>query len=237
MIALNSVSKTYMLKKQTLVQAVNNVSLTVKRGEFVVVTGRSGSGKTTLLNLVAGLARPTAGQVLVDNTDLWSLSDAEQSLLRNRMMGFVFQFSSLLPSLTALENVMLPTMLRRGAGTQNFSTRARNLLDQVGLSDKLSAYPRQLSAGQQQRVVVARALINQPQLLLADEPTSNLDEQTEREIMAVIQELHAVTGITVLLVTHAGQLAPRGTRAVHMAGGTIVRDESLGQSVSADTTT
>lgn len=235
MIALNSVSKTYMLKKQTVVPAVSDVSLTVQRGEFVVVTGRSGSGKTTLLNLVAGLARPTTGRVLVDNMDLWSLPDAEQSLLRNRMMGFIFQFSSLLPSLTVLENVLLPTILSRGSATQKASTRARSLLDQVGLSDKLFAHPRQLSAGQQQRVVIARALINQPQLLLADEPTSNLDEQTEREIMAVIQELHALTGITVLLVTHAGQLAPRGTRAVHMAGGTIVRDESLSEFVSVHT--
>jgi putative ABC transport system ATP-binding protein/lipoprotein-releasing system ATP-binding protein len=237
MIALNSVSKTYMLKKKTVVPAVDDVSLNVKRGEFVVVTGRSGSGKTTLLNLVAGLARPTAGQVLIDHVNLWSLSDAEQSLLRNRTMGFVFQFSSLLPSLTVLENVMLPTMLRHEAASQTAGPRARNLLDQVGLSDKLSAYPRELSAGQQQRVVIARALINQPSLLLADEPTSNLDEQTEREIMAVIEELHAVTGITVLLVTHAGQLAPRGTRALHMAGGRIVRDESLAEPFAADTTT
>lgn len=233
MITLNKVSKIYTLKN-TRLPAVHEISLDVKRGEFVVMTGRSGSGKTTLLNLVAGLARPTTGEVIIDDVDLWSLSDAEQSRLRNRMMGFVFQFASLLPALTVLENVLMPTILGRGMNTQDTTLRARTLLDQVGLSDKLLAYPRQLSAGQQQRVVVARALINQPQLLLADEPTSNLDEQTEQEIMALFREIHMQTGITVLLVTHAGHLAPRGTRAVHMAGGTIVRDESLQEITSEE---
>lgn len=225
MIALNQVNKTYRPKNVPAVPAVCDVSLNVEKGEFVVITGRSGSGKTTLLNLVAGLARPTQGQVMIDGVDLWSLSDAEQSLLRNRMMGFVFQFTSLLSSLTVLENVTLPTILSGTPNKQETGMRARRLLDQVGLADKLSAYPRHLSAGQQQRVVLARALINQPQLLLADEPTSNLDEQTEHEIMALIQEIHKTSGITVLLVTHSGQLVPRGTRTVHMSAGSIVRDE------------
>jgi ABC-type lipoprotein export system ATPase subunit len=227
MIALNEVTKTYTLKKKTVVSAVRGVSLNVEPGEFVVITGRSGSGKTTLLNLIAGLARPTSGQVMIDNVDLWSLSDPEQSLLRNRKMGFVFQFPSLLPSLTTLENVVLPTMFGRGNGKRDACARAARLLDEVGLSDKLPAYPRHLSAGQQQRVVVARSLINQPQLLLADEPTSNLDEQTEREIIALFQEIHARGGITILLVTHAGQLVPHGTRAVQMADGAIVNDRSI----------
>jgi ABC-type lipoprotein export system ATPase subunit len=224
MIALNEVTKTYTLKKKTVVPAVCGVSLKVEPGEFVVITGRSGSGKTTLLNLVAGLARPTSGQVMIDNVDLWSLSDQEQSLLRNRKMGFVFQFPSLLSSLTTLENVALPAMFGRGNGNRDAYKRAARLLDEVGLSGKLSAYPRQLSAGQQQRVVVARSLINQPQLLLADEPTSNLDEQTEQEIIALFQEIHARDGITILLVTHAGQLVPHGTRALQMADGAIVND-------------
>lgn len=225
MIALNQVNKTYRPKNVPAVPAVCDVSLNVEKGEFVVITGRSGSGKTTLLNLVAGLARPTQGQVMIDGVDLWSLSDAEQSLLRNRMMGFVFQFTSLLSSLTVLENVTLPTILSGTPNKQETGMRARRLLDQVGLADKLSAYPRHLSAGQQQRVVLARALINQPQLLLADEPTSNLDEQTEHEIIALIQEIHRTSGITVLLVTHSGQLVPRGTRTLHMSAGSIVRDE------------
>ncbi len=221
MIALNQVAKTYTLKNQPAVPAVRGVSLNVEQGEFVVITGRSGSGKTTLLNLIAGLTRPTSGQVLIDNVHLWSLSDHEQSLLRNRKIGFVFQFPSLLPSLTALENVALPTMFGHREGKRDAYVRAAKLLDEVGLSDKFAAYPRHLSAGQQQRVVVARSLINQPELLLADEPTSNLDEQTEREIMDLLREIHVRRGITILMVTHTTQLVSYGTRAIEMAGGAI----------------
>ena len=221
MIALEQVAKTYTLKNRPAVPAVRGVSLNVDQGEFVVITGRSGSGKTTLLNLIAGLTRPTSGQVLIDNVHLWSLSDQEQSLLRNRKMGFVFQFPSLLPSLTALENVALPTLFGPREGKQDAQVRAAKLLDEVGLSDKLSAFPRHLSAGQQQRVVVARSLINQPELLLADEPTSNLDEQTEKEIMELLREIHLTRGITILMVTHTTQLVSYGTRAIEMAGGAI----------------
>jgi len=220
-ISLDQVAKTYTLKNRPAVPAVRGVSLNVEPGEFVVITGRSGSGKTTLLNLIAGLARPTSGQVLIDNVRLWDLSDQEQSLLRNRKIGFVFQFPSLLPSLTALENVALPTMFGHREGKQDANVRAAKLLDEVGLSDKLSAYPRHLSAGQQQRVVVARSLINQPELLLADEPTSNLDEQTEREIMDLLREIHVRRGITILMVTHTTQLVSYGTHAIEMAGGAI----------------
>ena len=226
MIALNHVSKTFMMKGKTLVRAVQEVNLNVTQGEFIVITGRSGSGKTTLLNLVAGLVRPTSGQVLIDNMDIWSLSDIEQSRLRNRKMGFVFQFPSLLPSLTILENVLLPTMFGDGEEKREACTRAESLLSEVGLSDKLTAYPRQLSAGQQQRVVVARSLINKPKILLADEPTSNLDEQTEREIIDLLEGIHANNGITILLVTHAGQLVTCGSRAIHLAKGEILDDKS-----------
>ena len=221
MIELYQVAKTYALKNQPAVPAVRGVSLNVEQGEFVIITGRSGSGKTTLLNLIAGLTRPTSGQVLIDNVHLWSLSDHEQSLLRNRKIGFVFQFPSLLPSLTALENVALPTIFGHREGKRDAEVRAAKLLDEVGLSDKLSAYPRHLSAGQQQRVVVARSLINQPELLLADEPTSNLDEQTEKEIMDLLREIHAMRGVTILMVTHTTQLVSYGTRAIEMAGGAI----------------
>lgn len=222
MIVLRDVSKTYTVGKEMTISAVRGVSLGVARGEFVVITGRSGAGKTTLLNLVAGLARPTSGHVSLDGVDIWSLTDKQQALLRNQRMGFVFQFPSLLPSLTALENVMLSTMLGRKEGKQDAKARAARLLAEVGLSDKLNAYPRQLSAGQQQRVVVARSLINQPELLLADEPTSDLDEQTEHEIMTLFKDVHARTGVTILLVTHTTQLVPYGTRALAMAGGMIV---------------
>ena len=222
MIALRNVTKTYQVSKEVAVTAVRNVSLNVDKGEFVVITGRSGSGKTTVLNLAAGLVKPTSGEVCLGNVNLWSLADREQSLLRNRQIGFVFQFPSLLPSLTVLENVALPTIFGTNHRGQDPRKRAAELLDMVGLSDKLSAYPRQLSAGQQQRVVIARALIGPPEVLLADEPTSNLDEQTEHEIMDLFRDIHTKTGVTVVLVTHTSQLVSYGTRAIEMASGVIV---------------
>jgi len=227
MISLLEVTKVYSVDKTMSVPAVRGVNLSVARGEFVVITGRSGSGKTTLLNLVAGLTRPTSGRVVLDNVEAWLLPDKQQSVLRNQKIGFVFQFPSLMPSLTALENVMLPTLFRNGATKHDAHTRAVKLLEEVGLSDKLTAFPRQLSAGQQQRVVIARALINQPELLLADEPTSDLDEQTEAEIMSLFKDIHSRTGITLMLVTHTSELVPYGTRALHMASGQIVNNERV----------
>ncbi len=220
-IEIQNASKTYT-SKNTQVHAVQDVSMSIDRGEFVVITGRSGSGKTTLLNLVAGLATPTSGRILLDGAEVWQLPDREQSRLRNRRLGFVFQFPSLMPSLTSLENVMLPTMFGDPAAREGARDRAVQLLTDVGLSDKLNAYPRQLSGGQQQRVVIARSLMNQPDLLLADEPTSDLDELTEQEIMGIFRDIHQRTGITVLLVTHASELEVFGTRGVRMAGGQIV---------------
>ncbi|MFN2183441.1 MAG: ABC transporter ATP-binding protein [Anaerolineae bacterium] len=222
MISIQNVSKTYVVSKELKVPAVHNVSLEVGQGEFVVITGRSGSGKTTLLNLVAGLTRPTSGKVLLDGIEVWSLPDKEQSLLRNQRIGFVFQFASLLPTLTSLENVMLPPMFGESQDKEFVKERAAHLLEQVGLSDKLQSFPRQLSGGQQQRVVIARALMNEPELLLADEPTSDLDEMTEHEIMDLFRNIHAETGVTVLLVTHSAELGRYGTRSIQMAGGEIV---------------
>ncbi len=230
MINLDNVTKIYALAKENSVAAVRDVSLKVEAGEFVVITGRSGSGKTTLLNLAAGLTRPTSGQVWLEGVALWSLPDRQQSLLRNEKMGFVFQFPSLLPSLTTLENVALPTMFGSGFGSEpangDARRRAAELLQSVGLADKMAALPRQLSAGQQQRVVIARSLINEPDLLLADEPTSDLDEQTEREIMDLFQSIHSQTGVTVVMVTHTSQLVTYGTRSIQMAGGRIVSDSA-----------
>jgi ABC-type lipoprotein export system ATPase subunit len=220
MITLQEAKKTYTLGRDRSVEAVRGVSLEIQRGEFVIITGRSGSGKTTLLNLIAGMTRPTSGQVLLEGIDLWSLSDREQSQLRNRRLGFVFQFPSLLPALTAVENVVLPTMFGAQNGPDPYE-RATQLLGEVGLEEKLASYPRQLSAGQQQRVVVARALMNGPELLLADEPTSDLDEQTEQEIMELFRGIHARTGVTILLVTHSSQLVSYGTRALRMANGVM----------------
>jgi len=218
---MQNVSKTYTVNKELTVPAVRSVSLDVEKGEFVVITGRSGSGKTTLLNLVAGLTRPTSGKVFLEGVEVWTLPDQEQSLLRNQKFGFVFLFASLLPTLTAVENVMLPPMFGEKQDKNHVKERASFLLEQVGLSDKLHSYPRQLSGGQQQRVVIARALINEPQLLLADEPTSDLDEMTEHEIMDQFRNIHAETGVTVLLVTHSAELGRYGTRSIEMANGEI----------------
>ncbi len=224
MIELQNVAKTYQISQENLVNAVRGVTTTIDPGEFVVITGRSGSGKTTLLNLAAGLTKPTSGKVILDGVDLWGLSDSRQSALRGKSLGFIFQFPSLLPALTTLDNVRLPVTFRsaEGARDNDGTDRAAALLKSVGLSDKAKAYPRQLSAGQQQRVVIARALMNDPKVLLADEPTSNLDEQTEREIMELFREIHTERQLTVVMVTHTTQLISYGTRAIEMANGQII---------------
>jgi ABC-type lipoprotein export system ATPase subunit len=222
MIALEQVTKTYTLGKGSSVSAIHGVSLEIEQGEFVLIVGRSGSGKTTLLNLVAGLTQPTSGKVLIDGTDLWGLTDQQQSFLRSQRIGFVFQFPSLLPTLTVLENVILPTVFASKQEAGQTRDRAIELLQKVSLMDKLAAYPRQLSAGQQQRVVIARALMNRPLMLLADEPTSNLDEKTELEIMELFHDLHISMGITIVMVTHMRQLVSYGTRAIEMANGQVV---------------
>jgi ABC-type lipoprotein export system ATPase subunit len=228
MIKLEDVTKVYELGKGNTVTAVRGVNLEISSGEFAVIVGRSGSGKTTLLNLAAGLTRPTSGRVALDGVDLWNLNDQQQSHLRNRKIGFVFQFPSLLPTLTVHENVILPTIFGKNGHDKandyraDVCERAEVLLHRVGLSDKLTAYPRQLSAGQQQRVVIARSLINQPQWLLADEPTSNLDEKTEAEIVNLFRDLHASLGLTIVLVTHTRQLVSSGMRTIEMADGRIV---------------
>jgi len=226
MLELQNVSKIYAPSKDNPVSAVRDSSLTILPAEFIIITGRSGSGKTTLLNLAAGLTRPTSGRVLHDGQNLWELSDLQQSRLRNQKIGFIFQFPSLLPSLTALDNVALPTIFSNQASHSKDAVyeRAFGLLHTVGLEQKLKALPRQLSAGQQQRVVIARALMNNPHYLLADEPTSNLDEKTELEIMDLFQEIFQRTGISVVMVTHTSQLVRFGTRAIEMADGKISSD-------------
>ncbi len=223
MIVLNRTTKVYDLGKGSSVTAVAETSLEICRGEFVTIVGRSGSGKTTLLNLAGGLTRPTAGQVYLDGVDLWRLNDREQSALRNQKIGFVFQFPSLLPTLTVYENVLVPTIFASSRPPADARARVEAMLDSVGLLEKKGVYPRQLSAGQQQRVVVARALMNQPEVVLADEPTSNLDEKTEMEIMDLFHDLHARLGLTIVLVTHTTQLVSAGMRKIEMAAGQIVQ--------------
>jgi ABC-type lipoprotein export system ATPase subunit len=222
MIELENVTKVYDLGRGASVTAAREVSLEIAAGEFAVIVGRSGSGKTTVLNLAAGLTRPTSGRVTLDGVDIWKLTDQQQSHLRNQKIGFVFQFPSLLATLTVLENVILPTTFGVNGSKAEARARSRELLERVGLADKIDVYPRQLSAGQQQRVVIARALINRPEVLLADEPTSNLDEKTEAEIVSLFRDLHASLGVTVVLVTHTRQLVSAGMRAIEMAEGRVL---------------
>ena len=222
MITLCNIVKNYGMDGGAPVRAVAGVDLEIRDGDFLVITGRSGSGKTTLLNIVAGLTKASAGEVLYDGVDVWRLPDRQQSLFRNRNVGFVFQFPSLMPSLTSLENVLLPTtFFADDESAVDRTVRGLALLRRVGLEDKAAAYPRQLSAGQQQRVVIARALVNRPCVLFADEPTSDLDEQTELEIMSLFRQIHTEMGVTVILVTHSSELTAYGTRALHMTAGRL----------------
>jgi putative ABC transport system ATP-binding protein/lipoprotein-releasing system ATP-binding protein len=217
-VSLDNVSSKYILAEAP---SLKNLNVRFEEGKITAIVGETGSGKTTLLNLAAGLTRPTAGRVLFEDMDWRSLPDHRQSLLRNQKIGFVFQFPSLLPSLTALENVALPRIFDHGRARHGAFERAGGLMRSLAPGDKLGAYPRQLSTGQQQRLVIARALLNEPEILLADEPTSDLDEQTESEIMELFQRLHASTGITIVLVTHSTQLIRYGTHSIIMADGRI----------------
>ncbi len=217
-LVFRNVTKDYRLDPETTITPVRNVNLNIESGELIVILGRSGAGKTTLLNLAAGLVRPTSGQVLIDDLDLAEMTDKQLSSLRSRKIGFMFQFPSLLSSLTVRENVSLPVIFRDGQGSREATKRAVKLVEAMGLTAKLDVYPRQLSAGEQKRVVIARALVNRPQLILADEPTSDLDNHTEKEVMDVLRGINA-EGVTFLIVTHNLGLIPFATRAFEMEYG------------------
>ncbi len=220
MISLLNVTKEYDLDERTTITPVDNVTLEARPGEFILITGRSGSGKTTLLNLAAGLVRPTSGIVRIDGVNLRDMGDRQLSALRGQQIGFVFQFPSLLPSLSVLENVVMPTVFGPGDSRKGAYAKAGELLQMVGLSERTTAYPRQLSAGEQKRVVLARALVNNPRVLLADEPTSDLDEQTEHEIMRLLREIHD-SGLIIVMVTHSLELTPYATRVLKMEHGQL----------------
>jgi putative ABC transport system ATP-binding protein/lipoprotein-releasing system ATP-binding protein len=189
-------------------RAVDEVSFSVKNGEFLTILGHSGSGKTTLLSLIGGLARPDQGQVFLAGQDCWAQSDSELAVMRNSDIGFIFQFGSLIPTLTAMENILLPLSFALGNNLARGNTAlALELLDQVGLADKINAFPAQLSGGQQRRVAIARAFINRPKIILADEPTGDLDEATENDILRLFRQYNTEVGTTFLVVTHNSNLA------------------------------
>jgi putative ABC transport system ATP-binding protein len=221
LIRLEDVWKTYAMGDVEL-HALRGLSLTVEQGEFTAIMGASGSGKSTLMNLLGCLDRPTRGLYLLDGRDVSGLSPDALAAIRNRTLGFVFQSFNLLSRTSALENVELP-LLYAGLPSAERRARGEEALARVGLADRAGHHPNQLSGGQQQRVAIARALVNRPRVLLADEPTGNLDSRTSVEVMALLQELGG-TGITVLLVTHEADIAQHASRVIVMRDGRIRSD-------------
>jgi putative ABC transport system ATP-binding protein len=229
-IRIHNLKKTYELG-QAQVAALRGVSLEVYPGEFVAIMGPSGSGKSTLMNLIGCLDHPSSGKYWLTGKLVSSMTSDELADIRNRRIGFVFQGFNLLPRATALKNVMLPLMYAGLSGSEQ-ARRARKMLQLVGLGTRMNHKPSELSGGQQQRVAIARALVNGPSLLLADEPTGNLDSRTSLEIMAVLQALNA-RGLTIMLVTHDADLAAYAQRQVVFRDGRIVRNEQVGAPRSA----
>jgi putative ABC transport system ATP-binding protein len=222
MIRLSHVVKLFDGRRQVV--ALDRIDLEIARGEMVAIVGPSGSGKSTLLNLIGGLDRQTSGEVELDGRQLGGLSDDELTRVRRDTIGFVFQFFNLLPTLTAVENVALPLHLR-GWARRKARERARELLSLVQLAHRLDHLPDELSGGERQRVAIARALSIYPPILLADEPTGNLDTSTGAEILTLIRDVHARLGATVLIVTHDVQVARSCPRTIALRDGRIVRDE------------
>lgn len=220
-LATRDVTKTYTLEGME-VNALRGVSVDIRQGEMVSIMGPSGSGKSTLMHIIGLLDRPTSGQVVLEDEDVSRMSPNELAALRNRHIGFVFQSFNLLPRTSALANVELPLVYAGVAGSER-ARRAREALERVGLGDRLGHTSSQLSGGQQQRVAIARALVNNPSIVLADEPTGNLDSRSGIEVMATIQELHS-QGITVVLVTHDDHVARHADRIVNIFDGRV-RDE------------
>jgi putative ABC transport system ATP-binding protein len=225
-ISVQSVKKVYKLG-DNVVHALRGVSLDIRAGEFVAITGPSGSGKSTMMHILGCLDRPTEGQYLLNSKNVSDLSRDELAEIRNRQIGFVFQGFNLLPRTTAVENVEVPLLYSRPViPPAERRARAMKALAAVGLSDRFDHHPNQLSGGQQQRVAIARALVNEPTLILADEPTGNLDTKTSIDVMRALQELRERRGITIVLITHEADIAAYGTRIVAMRDGAILSDKS-----------
>jgi putative ABC transport system ATP-binding protein len=229
-ISVRDLVKTYVVGEVT-VRALRGANLDVEAGEFVAVTGPSGSGKSTLMHILGCLDRPTSGQYFLDGKDVSRMSKDELASVRNRKIGFVFQGFNLLSRTSALDNVELPLLYNGGSRmkTAERHRRAMEALNAVNLGDRSHHYPNQLSGGQQQRVAIARALINQPSIILADEPTGNLDTRTSIEVMGIFQRLNVERGITIVLITHEMDIAEYGTRLVRFRDGKIQLDQKIPQ--------
>lgn len=223
MIELRLVEKTVRSGDEQLT-ILHALSLQIPDGQFVSIVGASGSGKSTLLGLIAGLDAPTNGEILIDDVDITRLNEDKLAALRGEKIGFIFQSFHLIPSLTALENVMIPIEI---AGARNARERATELLESVELTNRAAHYPSQLSGGEQQRVAIARAFANNPKILLADEPTGNLDSRNGEKVFDLLADLHQTNGTTLILVTHDEELAARSQRLIRLKDGRVTSDERL----------
>jgi putative ABC transport system ATP-binding protein len=226
-ISVRNLVKTYVVG-EVQVKALRGINLNVERGEFLAVSGTSGSGKSTFMHIIGCLDKPTSGQYLLDGEDVSRMSKDALAAVRNKKIGFVFQGFNLLSRTSALDNVELPLLYGHGAlKTAERHKRATEMLELVGLGNRTDHHPNQLSGGQQQRVAIARALINNPSILLADEPTGNLDTRTSIEVMGIFQRLNEERGITVVLITHEMDIAEYGTRTVTFRDGQVVADKAV----------
>jgi putative ABC transport system ATP-binding protein len=231
-IELRQVVKTYETAADTFT-ALNRVNLRVNKGEFVSVIGKSGSGKSTLINMITGIDRPTSGEVLVGNTAVHTLTEGQMAVWRGRNVGIVFQFFQLLPTLTIVENIMLPMDFCNMFATRERQERAMHLLEQVEMADQAQKLPTAISGGQQQRVAIARALANDPPIIVADEPTGNLDSKTANAIVCLFERM-VRAGKTILMVTHDNDLAMRTTRTVVISDGEIVSESLSNLTITAE---
>ena len=220
MLKINGLNKKYFTTDGEIV-ALDNVNLQVKKGDYIAIVGKSGSGKTTLLNMVGGLDIPDSGSIVFDGRDIVKLSNRKTAILRRQNIGIIYQFYNLIPELNIVENITLPTELDGGKVDKAW---LKEILDIVGLTGRENAYPNTLSGGQQQRVAIARALFNKPMLILADEPTGNLDSENSAEIMRLLKTMNEVHGITVLVVTHSDAVANEAKRVIKMSDGKVVSD-------------